>query len=125
MKLVINTKIGSFQLSEKAYLYLKDKYFITVFQRFIMNVDSNINVVHDCICKNMCDEQHYWYSDNMFCDKNRNDARLIDVVETLKEEAGREYDSLKIVEIPDNIEFYIHENDMGIESIHEKHRIWN
>lgn len=32
---------------------------------------------------------------------------------------------LAIVDIPDNIEWYINENEMGIESIHEKHRIWS
>lgn len=32
---------------------------------------------------------------------------------------------LAIIEIPDGIEWYIHENEMGVESIHEKHRIWN
>jgi hypothetical protein len=32
---------------------------------------------------------------------------------------------LKIVEIPDGVEWYVYSNDDGSESINEKHRVWS
>jgi len=53
----------------------------------------------------------------------RNNYKLIEVVETLGEEANACHAQLKIVEIPDGIEWVIGEYD-GIEHVAEKHRIW-
>ena len=57
-------------------------------------------------------------------DPERNDPDLIKVVEELGEKANGECAKLKIVEIPDGIEWEISEYD-GIESVEEKHRSWN
>jgi hypothetical protein len=46
---------------------------------------------------------------------------LVKCVETLGNEAG---EHLKIVEIPDNIDWYIDEDEDGSECIRETHRIW-
>lgn len=55
----------------------------------------------------------------------RTDARLIKVVEELGEGANGERCILKIVEVPDDIEWYIWaDGEWGIEEVHEKHRIW-
>ena len=43
--------------------------------------------------------------------------------ETLGEKANTRFSDLKIVEIPDGVDYEIDEYD-GIESIHEKHRSW-
>jgi len=57
-------------------------------------------------------------------EKMRADKTLIAAVEKvgLKESSG-EYAELKIVEIPDDVEFTIEEYD-GLEWIAEKHRTW-
>jgi hypothetical protein len=60
------------------------------------------------------------YSDEM----DRFDPRLIAAVEKVGlNHASAVWSSLKIVEIPDDIEWYIADYD-GCETIHENHRIW-
>lgn len=54
---------------------------------------------------------------------NRDHPDLIEVIETLGEKSWGEYAELKIVEIPDDIEWFIDEYD-GVETIHEVHRSW-
>ena len=54
----------------------------------------------------------------------RNDPFLVQVVEGLGAEANGRYADLKIVDIPSDIEWYIHEYD-GLESVYEQHRIWD
>ena len=56
-------------------------------------------------------------------DVERNDLILIQIVEELKEKANGNYASLKIVEIPDDVEWIIQEYD-GQEVVAEKHRTW-
>lgn len=53
----------------------------------------------------------------------RDNPNLIKVVEELGLKANGKFAELKIVEIPDNVEWEIDEYD-GMESIHEKHRVW-
>ncbi len=53
----------------------------------------------------------------------RNDPDLIEGIETFKEESGSKYSKLKIVEIPDNVDYIIEEYD-GKEWIAEKHLTW-
>ena len=54
----------------------------------------------------------------------RDDAHLIAVVELMGSEAGGRYADLKIVEIPDDIKWYIEEYD-GLEWVAETHRTWS
>jgi hypothetical protein len=55
--------------------------------------------------------------------KDRADPLLVRVVEELGEEANGLFAKLKIVEIPDGVDYQIDDDD-GFESIHEKHRSW-
>lgn len=55
---------------------------------------------------------------------SRTDKDLIEVIELLGDEANDQWSKLKVVEIPDGVEWYI-ENDNGMETIVEKHRTWN
>ena len=53
----------------------------------------------------------------------RDDEHLIAVVEQLGEKANTRFSELKIVEIPDNVNWYIEEYD-GLEWVAERHRTW-
>ncbi len=53
----------------------------------------------------------------------RDDPKLVEVVERLGEAANGAHASLRVVEIPDDVEWEIDEYD-GVETIHEKHRSW-
>lgn len=54
----------------------------------------------------------------------RDDPLLVQVVEELGEESWGDFAKLKIVDVPDDVQWEIDEYD-GIESIHEFHRIWD
>ena len=54
----------------------------------------------------------------------RDDPHLVQVVEELGEAANTRYSTLKIVEVPDDVEWSVHEYD-GSEWIAENHRTWS
>lgn len=54
----------------------------------------------------------------------RIDDNLISVIEELGHESWGKFSELKIVEIPDDVEWEIAEYD-GVEWVAEKHRKWN
>lgn len=54
----------------------------------------------------------------------RNDPILLQVIDQLGvNDAAGKYTSLKIVEVPEGVDWYIEEND-GKEHVAEKHRTW-
>lgn len=122
MKVVINRCYGGFCLSDKAFERLIELGMkLTIFdengeaknkQADIVNKKHSIGrgMSKYCFVKN--DEEV------------RTDPRIIQVVEELKEEACTFVSELKVVEIPDNIEWEIQEYD-GNERIAEKHRTWS
>ncbi len=57
-------------------------------------------------------------------DINRADPILIEIIEELGEDADSNWSNLKIVEIPDDVEWEIEEYD-GVERVAEKHRTWD
>ena len=63
--------------------------------------------------------------DNYFSNRDipRDDLSLIQVVEELGEKANGRHAYLKIVEIPDDVQWEISEYD-GAEWVSEKHRTW-
>lgn len=56
--------------------------------------------------------------------EKRTDPKLIECIETLGAEANKYYANIKIVEIPDDVDWEIEEYD-GIEWVAEKHRTWH
>lgn len=54
----------------------------------------------------------------------RHNSKLVECVEKLGDKANGRFASLEVVEIPDDVEYEIDNYD-GMETIHEKHRIWN
>lgn len=57
-------------------------------------------------------------------DNDRSNPHLIDVVTQLGSDAGERGAKLKIVEIPDDVEYEIQDYD-GDEWVAEKHRTWS
>ena len=114
MKVVINSSYGGFGLSDEAHiLYAKLKGYNLIkaecfgYQTFFKNEVKDENLVDD------------WTFD-------RSDPDLVQVVETLGEKAGQgKYIKLKVVEIPDDVEWYIDNREQGGgEYIAEEHRTW-
>jgi hypothetical protein len=115
MKLVINSYFGGFGLSDKAIeLFFQKKGWYLI--KKLMYEDSE---VHYNYWKDVQDNDHYWSDRNI----DRDDPDLIDLVETLGEEASGEFSTLKVIEIPDDIEWELYDSS-GKESVHEEHRIW-
>jgi len=94
MKIVINSCYGGFSLSQEASDMYWDR-------------------------KGLVREDKYVARDII-----RHDSDLVYVVETLDQLSCGKYAQLKIVEIPDDVEYTIYENG-GAESIHEVHRVWS
>jgi len=113
MKVVINKCYGGFGLSEKAirrYAELAGFKLIEGEESFGLPVFYKEEVK---------DENHFWEGDI-----KRNDAILVQVVEELGKESDGFCADLKIVEIPDGVEWRIEEYD-GIEWVAEVHRTWS
>lgn len=114
MKIVINRGFASFNLSEAAILlYAKKK---------------NLNLVKDKknSDSNYCNFYINQIADDSFFsvfDIKRDDPALVETVETLGQEANGRYSKLKIIDIPDDVDWCIQEYD-GLEWIAEKHRTW-
>lgn len=114
MKIVINKCYGGFSISHKAVMRYAELKGIKI----ITKDDDEIGLF-----------THYYLDevkeDNFFSiySLERTDPVLIQVVEELGSEADGECAKLKIVEIPDQIDWYINEYD-GLESIHQNHASW-
>ena len=134
-KIVINVCHGGFGLSHKAmmrYFELKDievypelfneyysiwTYYLTpTEERNPLPEDSNFETSHQ---KAMAMDQVFydWKID-------RDDPALIQAVEELGEDSWGSYAELKVVEIPNDVEWEINEYD-GREWVAEKHRTWS
>ena len=114
MKIVINKNYGGFHLSKNAVLLYGEK------------KGLNIIATQDEVIKDL---YHYYLDEekeeNSFAewDIERNDPVLVEVVEQLGDLASSRYGKLKIVEVPDDVKWYIHDYD-GFEKVHECHRVW-
>ena len=94
MKIVINTRHGGFGLSEEAEMKYKGILGIT--------------------------DEHFYPSKDI----PRDCPVLIALVEEMGEGVNSRYSSLKVVEVPDDADWYIAEYD-GSEHIAEVHRTWS
>lgn len=118
MKVVLNKCYGGFGLSNKAHerlIELGVKYYDS-----LDDMPKNNKELY--IVKSDLPVFSRFYSN--FDDKeNRSNKLLIQVIEELGEEANGRFSNLKIVEIPDNIDWELDDYD-GIETLHEIHRSW-
>jgi hypothetical protein len=113
MKVIINSDYGGFSLSDEAI----EEYAIR----------KGITLIRDLSDKSR-NSSYYFNSvepNNLFCEReiDRSDPTLVAVVEILKEKANGFCASLKVVEIPDDVNWYVEEYD-GMEWVAEKHRTW-
>lgn len=114
MKIVINKCYGGFGLSEEAVLlYAKKKGLNLIVQR-----DKGLKINHYYL--NEKKDGNYFHEEDI----QRNDPILVEVVNELGEKADGFCSELKIVEIPDDVEWIIEEYD-GKEWIAEDHRRWS
>jgi hypothetical protein len=97
VKIVINTCHGGFNMSEKA---------------------------QKLFCQYSMIEWKDWQEDWSYYDIARNDQYLVRVVEELGDEVNNRFSELKVVDIPDDVEWQIDEYD-GKEWVAEKHRTWD
>jgi hypothetical protein len=142
MKIAVNKCYGGFSLSmlgykrylelkgRQAFFYKQTEYIWseTKKNKYVKITDLNNNVLcFYCVDKDLGDETnelpngHFVYLRDM---EIRTDVDLIKTIEELgSEKASGSCAKLRIVEIPDGVDWEIDEYD-GIESIHEKHRSW-
>ncbi len=102
MKIVINDDYGGFGLSKMA-------------------IESYAS--RKGLALGKWNQTYGFYEEFMDRDIPRNDKDLVEIVESLGSLANGFCASLRIVEIPDDVEWHISEYD-GIEHIAENHRTW-
>ena len=102
MKIVINDDFGGFGLSKMAIESYASRKGLTL---------------------GKWNQTYGYYDDFIDRDIPRNDKDLVEIVESLGNLANGFCASLRIVEIPDGVEWHISEYD-GIEHVAENHRTW-
>jgi hypothetical protein len=115
MKIVINTCYGGFGLSHEAimrYAALKNINLI------VEEKDSSFSKYEYYV--DQISDDNYWHDGKIL---DRSNPDLVQVVEELGEAANGWAAELKVVDIPDDVQWYIEEYD-GIEWVAEKHRTW-
>jgi hypothetical protein len=121
MKVVINQCFGGFGLSREALeMLLKRK---GIEYEVVQSKSFDYYVRESLYRKGHAGDDEFYLSDYDFYDK-RADEDLVAVVEELGEDANGHSANLKIVEIPDDVDWYIDEND-GLEHVAERHRTWS
>jgi hypothetical protein len=65
-------------------------------------------------------DEFFWYDNRL----KRDDPDLVSVVRKLGDKANSRFADLKVVEVPEDVEWEIHEYD-GMEWVAEKHRTWS
>jgi hypothetical protein len=116
MKIVINSCYGGFGLSIEALyeLYLKGCPIVEDVRKLVVGDNHTDEVIP--------------FNNFLASFSNYHELRghpdLIEIVEKLGVKADGVYADLKVVEIPDDVEWIITDND-GMETIEETHRTWN
>lgn len=138
MKIVVNKQIGGYRLSPLALkrigeLNNKPCYFFTTefengrFIKTLIHIDD-IEEYRSLFTYSVEDpDNHEEDNDDIRIDnysEDRSNPILVQVVEELGDLANTPGSELEIIEIPDDVKWYIYESECGIESIHEEHRVW-
>jgi hypothetical protein len=143
MKVVINTCHGGFGLSHAAVLAYAKRKGITLYPEkgAYSNIENYTYYTYYTVPpeKRVPSLPEPWLSNSLevrkahiaavaketlyYRDIPRNDPDLVAVVEEMGNAAGAEFAELKVVDIPDDVQFEIAEYD-GLEWVAEKHRTW-
>lgn len=145
MKVIINKCYGGFGISDKAYERLIELGCpVVAWENYPIIKDENGNDICDDKGKHIIIDReltpegtdvvndiYYKYKDSgtkerywdCWTSEHRSDPLLVQVVEELVEDANGKYAKLKVVEVPDDVSWYISNYD-GHECIHEEHRQW-
>lgn len=137
MKVVINDCFGGFSLSERAIRLYADRKGITLYPEegmlglvtyWTVPAQERPKPLEGPRQSYSLEERAAWnkaYSESRLYDRDipRDDADLIAVVEALGKAANGRCASLKVVEIPDDVEWQINKCD-GNELVAYKHRRW-
>ena len=118
MKIVINTCHGGFGLSDEAFAMLMYRKGI----EFEIVTQLTTHFYRKGMVGN--DEGYLGYHHHHQDELRRDDADLVAVVEALGSKANGDYAELKIVEVPDDVNWYIEDYD-GMEHVAERHRTWS
>jgi len=120
MKVVINACFGGFGLSDEALELLLQKKGIE-YESQPRKVSFGCEV-YEYYVKGHLGDGNYLISSYDFGGE-RSDPDLVAVVEEMGDQANGFASELRVVEIPDDVQWYIHEYD-GLEHVAEIHRIW-
>jgi len=132
MKVAINTCYGGFNLSGEAMYKIGKRKGYEVFPYYYDWKDNKYikvspNDADYFVTKDFGDEVNSIkgvFSDALLPSFSRTDSDLIAVIEEMGEAANGDYSILKVIEIPDDVEWQIGEYD-GVEWVEEKHRRWS
>ena len=118
MKIAINRCFGGFGLSEKAFEIILTKKGIPFEKR---HSGSELMGNEYYVAGHLGQADRSLYEHNYYQD--RTDPDLIAVIEQLGKESDGWAADIAIVDVPDDVKWYIHEYD-GIEHVAEYHRTW-
>jgi hypothetical protein len=137
MKVVINTCYGGYNLSQKAVDLYVQRSGLKLFRSESGGYTTIPTEAYDKLVKEEDQQWQQWrqnretftgHKSNRFTwgqnKIQRNDDLLVSIVQELGTDANDgTYSKLKVVEIPDDVQFIIQDYD-GCEWIAEKHRTW-
>lgn len=127
MNVVINNKHGGFGISNEAAEWLIENKGWEVTQwddgTYADPEADLVDVTAGPEGRDYREQQKYSFVGGRRDPELRSDPDLIECVETLGDDADGRHASLKIVEVPDGVEWQIEEYD-GAEWIAEEHRTW-
>lgn len=128
MKVAINTEFGEFCVSRELIMYLREKNVKWAFKIPIFDGEINIHGIvykEDPLKLYESIEEFRKHNNSFIIHVKRNNKDLIKGIETLGFMLASGNNAvLKIVTIPNKTKFEILSYE-GIESIHEKHRVWD
>jgi len=113
-RIVINTQYGGFSLNREAELLYLELAGIAYTLEPQKDRDTQIRLGSKIMINGT-----EFYSRNI----PRDDPALVNTVRQLGSKAGGDYATLKVVEVPAGVDWYIEEYD-GKEWVAEKHRTW-
>lgn len=138
MKIILNKCFGGFSVSKEAtLLYAKKKGYEVFAYRRCGSSLNNLRKINPLHCDNLMDlfvikdygeyvvSDIPWKEEKVLCIESgyREDEILIEVVEELGEKANGSSAELKVVEIPDGLDYVIDDYD-GMETLHERVQEW-